>query len=69
MKNFIARIWDNITAPFVSFAVLIDESRRTNEDGTWDKYNRKQNCRAELRELKAEYKQNRKNIKTWWRID
>jgi hypothetical protein len=60
------KLFDKITAPF---AVLFDESRRTNEDGSWDKYNRKQNCKAELRELKAEYKQNRKNIKTWWRIE
>lgn len=65
MKNFI----DNITAPFVSFAVNLDESRRINEDGSWDKYWARKNCKAELRELKAEYKKNRKNIKTWWRID
>ena len=60
------KLFDKITAPF---AVLLDESRRTNEDGSWDKYWARKNCKAELRELKAEYKKNRKNIKTWWRID
>ena len=65
----IRRIWDNITAPFISFAVSLDESRRINEDGSWDKYWAKKNCKAELRALKAEYKQNKKNIKSWWRID
>lgn len=56
MKNF-----------FTSLAVHIDESRRINEDGSWNKHNRKKNCKLELRELKKEYKQNKKNVKTWWR--
>lgn len=38
MKNFIAKFWNAITMPFISIAVLIDESRRINEDGSWDKY-------------------------------
>ena len=38
MKNLIFKLWDAITAPFVSIAVLIDESRRQNLDGSWDKY-------------------------------
>lgn len=46
MKLF-AKIWDAITLPFVSIAVMIDESKRINEDGSWDKYwerkNRKHN--------------------------
>ena len=58
---------NTITASFVALAVHLDESRRINEDGSWDKYNRRQNCKAELRKLKAEYKQSRKNIKTYWR--
>ena len=57
-----------ITAPFISFAVLLDESRRTNEDGSWDIYWAKKNCKTELRALKAEYKQNKKNIKIKWGI-
>ena len=38
MENFIAKLWNAITMPFISMAVLIDESRRVNEDGSWDKY-------------------------------
>jgi hypothetical protein len=38
MKKFISRIWNTIAMPFISIAVLIDESRRINEDGSWDKY-------------------------------
>lgn len=46
MRKFIAKIWDAITAPFISIAVLVDESRRINEDGSWDKYWAKKNRRA-----------------------
>ena len=42
MKTF-KKIWDAITAPFVSIAVLIDESKRINEDGSWDSYHEKKN--------------------------
>lgn len=42
MKAF-QKIWDAITAPFVSVAVLIDESKRINEDGSWDGYHDKKN--------------------------
>jgi hypothetical protein len=38
-------IWDAITSPFVSIAVLIDESKRINEDGSWDSYHAKRNRR------------------------
>lgn len=31
------RIIDTITTPFISIAVLIDESRRMDEGGTWNK--------------------------------
>lgn len=36
MKLF-HRIIDTITTPFISIAVLIDESRRMDEGGTWSK--------------------------------
>ena len=68
MKNFITRVWDTISYPFIMCEILIDESRTENLDGKWDKYHARKNCRAELRELKAEYKQNRKNIKHRWEI-
>lgn len=32
------RLWDIISAPFIAVAVLLDESRRQNLDGSWDKY-------------------------------
>jgi hypothetical protein len=38
MKKLIKNIIEAITAPFVCFAVTLDESRRINENGTWDKY-------------------------------
>ena len=40
------KIWDAVTAPFVSVAVLIDESKRINEDVSWDSYHAKRNKRA-----------------------
>lgn len=43
MKNLILKLWDAITAPFISIAVLVDESRRINEDGSWDSYWAKKN--------------------------
>lgn len=33
----IHRIIDTITTPFISIAVLIDESRRMDEGGTWSR--------------------------------
>jgi hypothetical protein len=32
------KIWEAITLPFLSLAVGLDESRRQNIDGSWDKY-------------------------------
>ena len=46
MKNLITKLWNAITMPFISIAVLVDESRRINEDGSWDKYWAKKNRRA-----------------------
>lgn len=34
LKNMI----EVLTLPFISIAVMIDESRRINEDGSWNKY-------------------------------
>lgn len=38
------RIADVITYPFAAISVLLDESRRINEDGSWDTYNAKKNA-------------------------
>jgi hypothetical protein len=38
MKKMFKKLWDAIIFPFVSVAVLIDESKRINEDGSWDKH-------------------------------
>ena len=43
MKKFIIKIWDAITYPFIAIAVLIDYSRRINEDCSWDSYWTKKN--------------------------
>lgn len=55
-----------ITAPFRFFAALLAESREINEDGSWDTYWAKKHCRAELRELKTQYKANKIKIKAKW---
>lgn len=44
--NFFKKIWDKITTPFVSVAVMIDESKRINEDGSWDEYHERKNKRG-----------------------
>lgn len=69
MKNFVSRIWDAISYPFVSLAITLDEDRRQNLDGSWDKYWAKKNCRAELRVLKAQYKADKTIIRNKWRIN
>ena len=43
-------LWNTITMPFVAIAVAIDESRRINEDGSWDKYNARKNRRAQKKQ-------------------
>lgn len=35
--EFFARVFESVAFPFVAISVLIDESRRINEDGSWDK--------------------------------
>ena len=41
--SFLRKIWGRISDPFVSVAVMIDESKRINEDGSWDKYHARKN--------------------------
>lgn len=43
MKKMFKKAIDCITAPFIAVAVLLDESRQINEDGSWDKYNERKN--------------------------
>lgn len=54
MKQRIKRFFDAIITPFVSIAVMIDESRRINEDGSWDSYWAKKNARAMKREARKQ---------------
>lgn len=49
MKGF-RKIIDTITYPFVVWSVLLDESRRENLDGSWDKYWERKNHRAMKKE-------------------
>lgn len=41
--KFLKKIFGALLSPFESIAVLIDESKRINEDGAWDAYNRARN--------------------------
>lgn len=43
LKGFFNNALEAITEPFVSLAVGLDESRRINEGGSWDKYWSKRN--------------------------
>lgn len=58
MKKAVKKIFEAIASPFIALAVHIDESRRINEDGSWDKYwerkNRRECRRAERREKRGE---------------
>lgn len=42
LKKILQAIFD----PFVSVAVMVDESKRINEHGDWDEYWRKKNERS-----------------------
>jgi hypothetical protein len=42
MKAF-KKIWDAIKTPFESLIAGLDESKRINEDGSWDKYHARKN--------------------------
>lgn len=52
---------------FTALAVIFDESRHTNEDGSWNAYWAKKHCKAELRTLKAQYKADKTAIRNKWR--
>ena len=43
------KIFEAIASPFIALAVHIDESKRINEDGSWDKYNARKNRKARER--------------------
>lgn len=43
--KFFKKIFESITYPFKAFAVLVDETRRQNLDGKWDKYWERKNRR------------------------
>ncbi|MBQ8836429.1 MAG: hypothetical protein IJ002_03070 [Clostridia bacterium] len=43
MKHIFKKLFDAVVFPFIALAVHIDESRRANEDGSWDKYFEKKN--------------------------
>ena len=45
MKKMLKKMWDFISEPFICIAVVIDESKRINENGSWDKYWEKKNRR------------------------
>ena len=45
--KILRRFWNAVTMPFTALAVALDDSRRINEDGSWDKYWAKKN-RKEL---------------------
>ncbi len=50
--KILRKIWMGLILPIeaiISVAVLIDESRRQNLDGSWDKYWEKKNKRLEKR--------------------
>lgn len=56
MKKRIKNFVEAIISPFVSIAVMIDESKRINEDGSWDKYWERKNARAMKREARKQSK-------------
>lgn len=43
MKKLFKKLWEAVCFPFVALAVHIDESKRINEDGSWDRYWEKKN--------------------------
>lgn len=40
------KIFEAIASPFIALAVNIDESKRINEEGSWDEYNARKNRKA-----------------------
>lgn len=41
--KFLKKLWDIFITPLVGIAVMVDESRRINEDGSWDVYWKRKN--------------------------
>lgn len=66
VKNVLKKFFDLVTTPFISLAIWIDESRRENADGSWNKYHARRNKRAELKELRRSYRAARKSVKEKW---
>ena len=54
--KLLRKLWDTITLPFISVAVMIDTSKRANENGDWDEYWRKRNERSMRKEARKEKK-------------
>ena len=65
-RNVIVKFLNWLSVPFISIVALIDESRRENLDGSWDKYWARRNQKDELKALKKAYKAECKNIKSKW---
>lgn len=49
------------------FLILLDESRRQNLDGSWNKYWAGKNKKAELKQVKREYRNKRKSVRARWK--
>lgn len=45
--KMLKKFFSAIAFPFVSVAVMIDESKRLNLDGSWNEYHRKRNEKRE----------------------
>ena len=54
MKKRIKKFFEAIVSPFVAVACMIDESKRINEDGSWDAYWANKNARAQKREARKQ---------------
>lgn len=46
MKTLFSILFEAFVVPFAMMAILIDESRRINEDGSWDGYWARKNRKA-----------------------
>lgn len=54
--KLIKRILEAIAEPFIAFSVIVDETRRENLDGRYDKYWERRNRREEKRNKRKENK-------------
>lgn len=46
MRKLLKKIKSAFVEGFTMAAILLDESRRINEDGSWDKYHAKRNAKG-----------------------